>query len=72
MQKYSFKKGLGKGIVSLLAIGGGLVAFAGFSDITIVSLIEKYIFPFIGTLTIGGAITVAVNWAKFNLSKPKE
>jgi len=70
-KEYSFKKGLKKGLLSLLAVGGGLIAFAGFSDITIVSLIETHVFPLLGTLSIGGIIAIVTNWAKFSLGKRK-
>ena len=68
---YSFKKGLGKGLLSLLSVGGGLIAFAGFSDLTIWGLLETYLKPVLATLTVGGVITVATNWVKFNLGKRK-
>lgn len=63
---YSFKIGLGKGLLSLLAIVGALVAFAGFSDLTIWDLMVTYVKPVVGSLTIGGLITIAVNWIKFH------
>ena len=66
---YSFKKGLLKGLLSLLAVGGGLVAFTGFSDLTIWGLLEQYLKPALGGLTVGGAIAVAVNYFKFQLSR---
>jgi hypothetical protein len=65
-KSYSLKKGVGKGLVSLLSVAGALVAFTGLSDVTLVSLIEDYIFPVIGSLTVGGAVAVAVNFVKFN------
>lgn len=63
--KYSFKKGLFKGFVSALTILAAMVAFAGFSDMTIVSLIETYLFPVLGSLTVGGVITIVRNYFKF-------
>lgn len=63
-KKYSFKKGLIKGAISLLSIVGAGLAFTTFSDVTLVELIEKYIFPVLGSVTVGGAITIAVNWLK--------
>jgi len=71
MKTYSFKKGLGKGLISLLAVGGGLIAFAGFSDLTIWGLLETYLKPVLGTLSVGGVITIATNWVKFKTSKNK-
>ena len=65
---YSFKIGFWKGMLSLLAIGGALLAFAGFSDISLWTLVETYIKPLLGSLTVGGVITIAVNYFKFKLS----
>jgi len=69
--EYSFKKGLTKGLLSLLAVGGGLIAFAGFSDLTIWGLLETYLKPVLGTLSVGGIIAIATNWVKFKLGKKK-
>ena len=63
-KKYSIGKGLLKSLISLLAVGGGVVAFMGFSDLTIWSLLEQYLKPLLGSLTIGGLITLGVNWIK--------
>lgn len=52
-----------------MAVGGGLVAFTGFSDLTIWGLLEQYLKPALGGLTVGGAIAVAVNYFKFQLSR---
>lgn len=65
MKEYSFKKGLGKGLLSLFAVVGSLIAFAGFSDMTIWSLAEQYVKPLVGSLTVGGLIAVVVNYIKF-------
>lgn len=62
--QYSFKKGFGKGLVSLIAIAGAMIAFAGFSDLTIWGLIEQYLKPVLGSLTVGGAITMLLNYIK--------
>lgn len=66
---YSFKVGLGKGLLSLLAVAGALVAFAGFSDLTLWDLMVRYVQPVLGSLTVGGIITIAVNWIKFHATK---
>lgn len=42
-----------------------LAVFAGFSDLTIKDLIEQYLFPVLGTMTVGGALRAAKNWLKF-------
>ncbi len=62
--KYSFKIGFWKGVVSAGIILLAIIAFFGFSDMTIVSIIETYIFPVLGSMTIGGAITMLLNYAK--------
>lgn len=61
---YSFTKGLSKGLVSVLVVGGAIIAFAGFSDLTIWGLLEQYLKPLLGSLTVGGALTVAINYIK--------
>lgn len=65
MNKYSFKKGLSKGAISLLSIAGAFVVFSGLSDLSVWDLVVKYIQPLIGSLTVGGLITIAVNYLKF-------
>jgi hypothetical protein len=62
--EYSIKKGFSKGLVSLVAISGSLFAFAGFSDITIWMLLEQYLKPVLSSLTVGGAITMVLNYLK--------
>lgn len=62
--EYSFTKGLGKGAVSALTIAAAMVAFAGFSDLTIWGLLETYLKPVLGSLSVGGAITIALNYVK--------
>ncbi len=66
--EYSFKKGLGKGALQLLTVAGALAAFAGFSEITLWDLVVSYIKPVIGSLTVGGAIAVAINFVKFKMT----
>jgi len=71
MKKYSLKKGLFKGLLSFIAVGGGLIAFAGFSDLTIWGLLETYLKPVLGTLSVGGVLAIATNWVKFQVNKNK-
>lgn len=61
---YSFKKGLSKGVVSALTALIVMVTFAGFSDMTIWELVEQYLKPVLGSMTVGGAITMALNYFK--------
>jgi len=62
--EYSIKKGITKGLLSLLSIAGAFLVLAGFSDTSIWELIVKYIQPLVGSLTVGGAITVLLNYVK--------
>ena len=68
MSKYSYKKGFGKGLLafatSALGIGTVLIAFAGLSDATLWGLLETYLKPVLGTLTVGGVAAFATNWVK--------
>ena len=61
---YSLKKGAWKGFVSGMTVLVAMVAFAGFSDLTIWSLIETYLKPMLGTVTVGGLLTMVLNYAK--------
>jgi hypothetical protein len=66
---YSIKKGFEKGIVSGLTVALAVVAFAGFSDVTVWSLVETYIKPFVGSVTIGAVITMTINYIKVKSTK---
>lgn len=61
---YSFKKGLGKGLASAITFALGLAAFAGFSDVSLWDLVETYIKPILGSMTVAGALTIALNYIK--------
>ena len=63
---YSVKKGIGKGLVQLLTAVGALVAFAGFSDIELWSLVEEHLRPTLSGITVGGVVAFAINYVKFN------
>lgn len=65
---YSFKKGVGKAAIQLLTVAGAVVAFAGFSDISLWNLIESHLKPVFSALTVGGVIAFAINYVKFHLS----
>lgn len=62
--KYSFKTGLIKWLISLLSVAGMVLAFTAFSDMTLWGLLEQYLKPILGSLTIGGGITLLINWLK--------
>lgn len=61
---YSFKKGIVKGLISLLSVTGAILALTAFSDITLWELVEKYLKPVLGSLTVGGLITIVINYLK--------
>lgn len=68
---YSLKRGIIKGLISLLSIIGFGLAFTAFSDMTLWGLCEQYLKPILGSLTIGGLITLLVNWLKFRIKARK-
>ena len=70
-ETYSLKKGFYKGLLSLVSVAVFLIAFTKFGDLSIWSLLEEYLKPVLGAMTISGAITMLRNWVKFksNLGK---
>lgn len=62
--EYSFTKGLWKGGLSVLVVAASMVAFAGFADLSIWGLLETYLKPVLGSLTVGGAFAMAINYFK--------
>ncbi len=68
-RQYSLSKGIAKGITSALTIAASLAVFAGLSDVTLWDLVVTYVKPVLGSLTVGGLITVALNWVKFHTSE---
>lgn len=61
---YSLKKGLGKGLNSAIIFALALAAFAGFSDVSLWELVETYVKPILGSMTVAGALTMAQNYFK--------
>lgn len=61
---YSLKKGFEKGSVSAVVVLMSMVAFAGFSDFTLWGLLEEYLKPVLGSMTVGGALTMLLNYVK--------
>ena len=70
MKQYSFLKGLSKaatqvGIFALSAVLViGAMNFQSVLDTQLWALVEQYLKPILGTLTVGGAFTLALNWLK--------
>ena len=62
--EYNFTKGLGKGLKFVLTALAGLALVTGFSDLTIWSLLEEYLKPIISSLTVGGILTILLNYTK--------
>ena len=62
--QYSFGKGLKKALVSVLVIAGAFAVFAGVSDLVVWDLFEQYLKPALAGLTVGGLLTLALNWIK--------
>lgn len=62
--EYSISKGFKKGVTSALVSLAAIVAFAGFSDLSVWGLVETYVKPLVGSLTVGGAIAMVLNYMK--------
>lgn len=67
--QYSIKKGAVKGVVAGLTILVAFLAFTGLSDVTIWGLLEQYLKPVLGAATVGGVITMALNYFKVKSQK---
>ncbi len=68
MEKYSLKKGISKAVISLISLFAAFVMFSKFSNVPITELITTYVFPLIGSMTVGAAVTFVVNAIKFHLT----
>lgn len=68
MIEYSFKKGLWKGVQSGLIVIASIIAMAGFADFTIWQLLEEYLKPVIGSVSVGAFVAIAINYAKIRAS----
>ena len=62
--QYNFSQGIGKGVKFILTALIGLAVVSGFSDFTLWDLLEKYLKPVLGTLSVGGILAIAQNWVK--------
>lgn len=63
---YSFKKSFGKAAMFVLQAAAALLVVTGFSEISLWQLIEEYIKPIVGTLTVGGTLALVTNYVKYN------
>lgn len=62
---YSIKKGLSKGVLAMLTMIAGVLAFSGFGDFTIWQLLESYVKPLTAGVTVAGLVGMAINYIKF-------
>ena len=69
--EYSFKQGAGKGLKFVLTGLAALAAVSGFSDVTIWELLDQYLRPILGTLSVGGILAMALNFVKVKFGKVK-
>lgn len=67
--KYDVKKGLIKGALGILTAVAFFVSFSTFSDQSIWGLLETYLKPILGSLTVSGALAMGINALKFRASK---
>ena len=67
--EYKFSKGLKKSIITALTVLVSFLAFAGFSEVSIWDLIAGYVQPILGSMTVGAAITLLINYLKVKWSK---
>lgn len=63
---YSITKGIGKGLFTMLMAGVTIATFAGFADFTLWQLLEQYVKPVLGSITVAGVLKLAANYIKFN------
>jgi len=63
---YSFKKSVGKGAIFVLQALATVLVVTGVSEISVWDLVEQYVKPLIGALSVGGALAIATNYVKYN------
>lgn len=66
--KYSLKRGFSKGFMSFLTVFLAFAVFAGFADFSLKDLIEQYVFPLLGGMTVSGMTTMLINYLKVKSS----
>ena len=72
METYSFKKGMYKAFLSMLTFAGAMIAFTKFGDLSIWEILEGYLKPILGAMTVSGAITILINFIKVKTSLGKK
>lgn len=68
-KSYSFGKGLVKGLLGVLTVASSMLALTAFSDISLWGLLETYLKPLLGSLTVGGLVAMLINWLRFRSSQ---
>lgn len=68
-KKYSFKIGFFKVLIGIVSGVLLFLTFAGLSDLTIWGLLEMYLKPVLGTLSVAGVFAGLLNALKFKASK---
>lgn len=67
-KRYSFKTGFGKALLYSLSSLGVMATFMGYYDVSIADMITKHVLPLVGSVTVGGLITLVINFVKFKFS----
>ncbi len=62
--KYSIWKGVNKGLVGFGTAALTVLIYSGMADVTLWSLLEQYLKPILGVLTIQGALVMLFNFFK--------
>jgi hypothetical protein len=62
--EYKLSKGVKKGIISALTFLFAFLAFGGIAELPLWDLVVQYIKPILGAMTVGGAITMLLNYLK--------
>ena len=70
--QFSFAKNIYKGFMYLLIGLGSIATITGFYDVSLWVLLETYLKPILGTLTVGGLYTMLLNWLKIKTALGKK
>lgn len=63
---YSWKKGFGKSVTSILGFAISAVIITGFADVQLWDLVVQYVKPLLSGVTVGGSLVFAYNFVKYN------
>lgn len=62
--EYSLKKGLLKGAIGVLTSAVFVITMTSFADVSLWSLLEMYLKPVLGAMTVAGLFTFVINLLK--------